>query len=168
MCTTLFKILAKSCWNLPCYWKTPTSTMYQFCINYQLHSKQDSDFSLLKPLKVYKYIDIKVCLMLSYCTSWMFSMHGNFLGVHHKLVKKWYMWYKSILANITFTILPTQINAISVDFWRQHSLIIWCEKKCHAEAKKLGRRVKTPKNIVISKSFLTYHAFDRPFPPGSN
>ena len=82
MCTTFIKILAKSCWNVPCYWKTPTSTMYQFCINYQLHSKQDSDFSLLKPLKVYKYIDKKVR-----CTSWMFSMHGNFLGVHHKLVK---------------------------------------------------------------------------------
>ena len=43
------------------------------------------------------------------------------------------------------------------------------KKKCHAAAaKKLGRRVKTPKNIVISKSFLTYHVFDRPFPPGSN
>ena len=49
--------------------KFNSSTMYQLPINYQLHSKQDSDFSLLKPLKVYKYIDIKVCLMLSYCTS---------------------------------------------------------------------------------------------------
>ena len=124
--------------------KFNSSAMYQLPINYNLHSKQDSDFSLLRPLKVYKcYIDIKVCLMLSYCTSWMFSMHGNFLGVHHKLVKKWYMWYKSILANITFTILlATQINAISVDFWRQHSLYDHrCEKRRHA---------KIPENNVIN------------------
>ena len=51
------------------------STTYQLCINYLSTTnsipkyKQDFDFSLFRLLKVYKYIDIKVCLMLSYCTS---------------------------------------------------------------------------------------------------